>query len=137
MDDKINVGDTYEETVRFHQEQVDMFAKITGDSNPLHVDAEYAARTPFGRPIVHAFLAAAIFSKVFGTEWPGKGTVVFMYQNMAFRAPVFVENDYTAKFRVADVNGEKHIGVVECSLLDTEGHVMMEGRAMLKHKGRF
>ena len=52
------------------------------------------------------FFAGAIFSKVFGTTWPGEGTI-YMFQEMSFRAPVFVENDYTAKFEVIEINDEK------------------------------
>ena len=136
MADKIKVGDTYIEPVRFHQDQIDMFAKISGDCNPLHINPEYAAKTPFGRPIVHGFFAGAVFSKVFGTEWPGEGTV-YMYQDMTFRAPVYVEKDYTAKFLVEEVNSEKHRGLIKCTLEDTEGHVLMEGHAKLKHTEKF
>lgn len=136
MATKIQVGDTYSENVKFHQDQIDMFAKISGDCNPLHINPDYAAKTPFGRPIVHGFFAGAVFSKVFGTEWPGEGTV-YMYQDMTFRAPVFVEKDYIAKFLVEEVNEEKHRGLIKCALEDLEGHVLMEGHAKLKHTEKF
>ena len=79
---KIRVGDTYTQEVRYTQANVDMFAKISGDNNPIHINPEYAAKTPFGKPIVHGFFAGAIFSKVFGTQWPGEGTI-YMFQDMA------------------------------------------------------
>ena len=133
---KIKVGETYTEKVRYTQANVDAFAQISGDNNPIHINAEYAAKTPFGKPIVHGFFAGAIFSKVFGTTWPGEGTI-YMFQEMSFRAPVFVENDYTAKFEVIEINEEKHRGVIKCTLEDTEGNAAIIGEAKLMHKERF
>ncbi|HHT04443.1 MAG TPA: MaoC family dehydratase [Bacteroidales bacterium] len=133
---KIKVGDTYTEKVRYTQANVDAFAEISGDNNPIHINAEYAAKTPFGKPIVHGFFAGAIFSKVFGTTWPGEGTI-YMFQEMSFRAPVFVENDYTAKFEVIEINDEKHRGVIKCTLEDAEGKAAIIGEAKLMHKERF
>ena len=133
---KIKVGDTYTEKVRYTQANVDAFAEISGDNNPIHINAEYAAKTPFGKPIVHGFFAGAIFSKVFGTTWPGEGTI-YMFQEMSFRAPVFVENDYTAKFEVIEINEEKHRGVIKCTLEDAEGKAAIIGEAKLMHKERF
>lgn len=133
---KIKVGDTYSEKVRFNQANIDKFAEISGDNNPIHVNAEYATKTPFGRCIVHGFFAGAVFSKVFGTQWPGEGTI-YMYQDMAFRAPVFVEKDYVAKFEVLEVNEEKHRGLIQCVLEDEEGKVAITGQAKLMHTERF
>lgn len=133
---KLKKGNTYTEKVLFTQENVDKFAEITGDNNPIHINKEYAAKTPFGKPIVHGFFAGAVFSKVFGTEWPGEGTI-YMFQDMAFRAPVFVEQEYIAKFEVMEVDEEKHRGIIQCTLEDSEGRVAISGQAKLKHTERF
>lgn len=133
---KLKVGDNYEEAVRFTQANVDKFAEISGDNNPIHINPEYAAKTPFGKPIVHGFFAGAVFSKVFGTQWPGEGTI-YMFQDMAFHAPVFVENDYVAKFEVIEVNEEKHRGVIKCTLEDKDGKQLIIGQAKLMHLERF
>lgn len=134
--DKIKVGDSFEHKVRFTQDNVNTFAKITGDCNPIHVDAQYAAKTPFGRCIVHGFYAGSVFSKVFGMLWPGEGTI-YMYQEMAFRAPVFVDKDYTAHFEAVEVNEEKHRGVIKCLLIDPEGKEVIIGQAKLQNTARF
>lgn len=133
---KLKVGDHYEEKVRFTQANVDKFAEISGDNNPIHINPEYAAKTPFGKPIVHGFFAGAVFSKVFGTQWPGEGTI-YMFQDMAFRAPVFVENDYVAKFEIIEVNEEKHRGVIKCTLEDADGRQLIIGQAKLMHTEKF
>jgi acyl dehydratase len=132
----IKTGDTYQHALMFQQSDVDAFAKITGDNNPIHIDAEYAAKTPFGRPIVHGFLSGAVFSKVFGTLFPGEGTI-YLYQDMKFMAPVFVNQPYTAKFEVAEVNTEKHSAVIKCTLENDEGKVCIDGTAKLKNNMQF
>lgn len=132
----IRVGDTYEHEVTFTQQQVDTFAEITGDCNPIHIDPVYAASTPFGRPIVHGFLSGAVFSKVFGMLFPGPGTV-YMAQEMRFVGPVFVEEQYKAVFEVIEINTERHNGVVRCALIDSQGKECIVGQAKLKHATEF
>jgi len=132
----IKTGDTYQHALTFKQSDVDAFAKITGDNNPIHIDAEYAAKTPFGRPIVHGFLSGAVFSKVFGTLFPGEGTI-YLYKEMKFMAPVFVEQPYMAKFEVTEVNTEKHTAIIKCILENAEGKVCIDGSAKLKNNMQF
>ncbi len=134
--ERIKVGDVYTFDVMYHQKDVETFAQISGDNNPIHINQEYAKQTPFGQCIVHGFFAGAVFSRVFGTQWPGEGTV-YMNQEMSFRAPVFVEKPYTAKFKVLEINEEKHRGVIECILEDEQGKQAIIGKAMLKHNNRF
>lgn len=132
---KIKLGDTYSEEIVFKQDNVIKFAECTGDNNPIHLDEEYAAKTPFGKPIVHGFLAGSVFSKVFGTEWPGEGTI-YMNQSMSFFAPVFAGETYTAKFEVIETNEEKHRGVVKTTLEDASGKIVIDGTAMLMHRDK-
>ena len=95
----LKVGDKYEYEFSYTQQDVELFARVTGDNNPIHIDAEFAKMTPFGRPIMHGFLSGAVFSKVFGTLFPGQGTI-YMSQEMKFRAPMFVDTKYKALFEV-------------------------------------
>ncbi len=134
--EKIKIGDTFTERVKFTQSQVNQFAETSGDKNPIHIDAGYAAKTPFGKPIIHGIFAASVFSKVFGTQWPGEGTI-YMFQDVFFKAPAFVEVEYTAKFEVTEVNEEKHRGVIQCTLEDPEGKIIISGQAKLMHTERF
>jgi len=132
----IKPADTYTYNVAFNQSNVNTFAEITGDDNPIHLDAEFAKNTIFGKPIVHGFYSASVFSMVFGTKFPGEGTI-YLYQDMKFLAPVFVEQSYKAKFEVLEVNTEKHIGTVKCVLEDETGKIVIEGIAKLKNNTQF
>ena len=113
----IEAGSTYSHSFSFTQAEVDLFAKISGDNNPLHINAEFAANTPFKRPIMHGFLGGSIFSKVFGTLFPGEGTI-FMKQNMQFMRPMFVDTVYEAQFTVKEVFKEKHRAIIETTIVD-------------------
>ncbi len=132
----IKLGDTYSHNITFNQNNVNIFAEITGDNNPIHIDPEFAKNTPFGRPIVHGFYSASVFSMVFGTKFPGEGTI-YMYQDMKFFAPVFVDEQYTAKFEVIEVNTEKHRGTIKCILANKDGNPVIEGIAKLQNAKQF
>ncbi len=125
----IDQGTTYNHTFRFTQQEVELFAQVTGDKNPVHLDASYAAKTMFKVPIMHGFLGGSVFSKVFGTLFPGEGTI-YLKQSMAFMRPMFVETDYEVRMNVKEVNKEKHRAIVETVIVDkTTGDVVINGEA--------
>jgi len=86
-------GDNYQLEFRFTQNQVEDFARLTGDSNPLHLDPDYASRTLFKKPIIHGVLGASIFSKIMGTLFPGEGTI-YLSQQLEFKRPMYVDTTY-------------------------------------------
>lgn len=133
---KIQIGDKYVFNHIYRQSDVDVFAKITGDDNPIHINEEFASKSIFKRPIVHGFLAGATFSKVFGTLFPGNGTI-YLSQNMKFFRPVFVNEEYTASFIVKEINREKGTGIIECKLSNHEGELCIDGEAKLKNNFSF
>lgn len=127
-------GATHRHAFRFTQADVDAFARVTGDTNPLHLDAAYAAQTPFKRPIIHGMLGASIFTKVLGTEFPGYGSV-YLNQTLEFLRPMFVETDYEAVFTVQSVNADRHTAEILGELRDAQtGKVTTRGLATLMHR---
>lgn len=131
----ITVNQEYRHTFSFTQQDVEKFAAVSGDNNPIHLDPEYAAKTVFKKPIIHGFLGASVFSKVFGMLFPGEGTV-YMSQNMRFMAPIFTDQPYEAVFKVLEVNAEKHRAKIETTVLDNEGKVIISGDAMVMNPNR-
>jgi acyl dehydratase len=113
----IEKDQTYNHDFRFSQDEVNRFAEVTGDKNPVHLDAEYAAKTMFKRPIMHGMLSASLFSKVFGTLFPGEGTI-YLKQTLNFLKPMYVETDYVAEFIVKEVIKDKNRAVVETLIKD-------------------
>ena len=108
----LNVGDSHKSTFSFTQEQVAIFAELTGDKNPIHLDAEYAANTRFKKRIIHGHLTSSIFTKVLGMEFPGEGSI-YMKQETEYLFPMVVDTEYEAVFTVIEVNREKHIAKIQ------------------------
>lgn len=132
----IQQGETYTHSFSFTQDEVNHFAAITGDKNPVHLDEAYAAKTMFKRPIMHGFLGGSIFSKVFGTLFPGEGTI-YLKQSMAFMKPMFVNTEYEAVFTVKEVNSEKHRMTVETKIIEKEtGAETITGEATVMNVSR-
>lgn len=125
----MEVGDSYTISFSFTQEQVAQFAEVTGDDNPIHLDADFAANTPFKKPIIHGFLGGSIFSKVLGTLFPGKGSI-YIRQSMEFLRPMFVEQAYRADFKIVSINREKHRAVISTEVFDaTTNKITIKGEA--------
>ncbi len=95
-------GQIHTHKFSFAQTDVEAFARISGDTNPLHLDADYAAKTVFRRPIMHGFLGASVFSKVMGTQFPGEGSI-YLKQSMEFVQPMFTDVLYEAVFTVMEI----------------------------------
>jgi len=85
---------------------VDAFAALSGDYNPVHVSAEFAAGTMFKKRIAHGFLTGSLISTVLGTKLPGPGAI-YLSQTMKFRAPVYLGDTVTATVKIESVDAEK------------------------------
>lgn len=125
----IEVGQIFTHDFSFSQEEVNRFADVTGDKNPVHLNAEYAAKTMFKKPIMHGMLSASLFSKVFGTLFPGEGTI-YLKQSLSFMKPMYVNTTYEAVFTVKEVIKDKNRAIVETLIKDkTSGNVCTSGEA--------
>ena len=104
--ESLQPGDSFSFTRAISTEDVRLFAEVTGDDNPIHVDANYASETRFGKPIVHGVLLLGIISKVLGRDFPGHGSVAVGI-SCRFIRPVPVGSDVTIEVKVAE-KLEKH-----------------------------
>lgn len=106
-----------------------MFAGISGDTNPVHLNQEYASGTMFQGRIAHGMLSASFISTVLGTKLPGPGCV-YLSQTLKFKAPVRVGDTVRARATVTDIIAEKKRVVLKtvCTVGDT---VVLEGEAMV------
>lgn len=124
----IEINEVYTHEFQFSQEEVNQFAQVTGDKNPVHTDADYAAKTMFKRPIMHGMLGASLFSKVFGTLFPGEGTI-YLKQSLNFLKPMYVNTPYEAVFTVKELLKDKNRAVIETLIKNKDGNVCTSGEA--------
>ncbi len=110
-------------------EDVARFAEATGDFNPLHFDAEFAATTVFGAPIAHGILSAGYISALIGTRLPGPGTI-YLSQQLRFRAPVRIGDTVTARITVAAVDRARRRVRLDTACL-VGGAVVLDGEALV------
>ena len=111
-----------------------VFADVTGDRNPVHLDATYAATTPFKTRISHGMLTAGYISAVFGTQLPGPGAI-YVSQTLNFRAPVRHGDAVVATVRIIDLIPAKRRARFEC-ICRVGDKVVLEGEAILMVPGR-
>jgi acyl dehydratase len=124
------INEVYVHEFQFSQDEVTRFAEVTGDRNPVHIDPEFAAKSMFRRPIMHGMLSASLFSKVFGTLFPGEGTI-YLKQSLNFLKPMYVDTKYEAVFTVKDVQKDKNRAVVETLIKNADGLVCTSGEATI------
>jgi acyl dehydratase len=110
----------------FTEEDLQRFIEITGDVNPLHVDDEFAAKTQFGRRVLHGMLTASILSTMVGMLLPGTGAI-YRSQTITFLLPVYPGETVTAHFVVRAVDRAKHRLDIEAWIENEAGDHVIEG----------
>ncbi len=105
------------------------FATVSGDTNPVHLEEDFARQTRFKERIAHGLLSASFISAVLGTRLPGPGCI-YLSQNLKFRAPVRIGDTVTAKATITDIDWDK--GKVSLETVCTVGDkVVVDGQAQL------
>ena len=107
-----------------------MFAGVSGDTNPLHQNQEFAKYTQFGEPIIHGMLTASLISTLIGTRLPGPGCI-YMDQSLKFTVPVKVGDTVNAKVEVIELHRDRPYAILEttCSV---KGEIVLTGKARVK-----
>ncbi len=126
--DEISIGDTASFRRTVTEDLVDMFAAVSGDHNPVHLDAEFAAGTQFGQRIAHGMIAGAFISAAIATEMPGPGTI-YLGQEVQFRAPVFLGDELTVNLEVTDKHESKPWVTLSTVVVNQEGKAVVKGEA--------
>ena len=125
---EIAVGDTACIERTLSTQDIQLFAILSGDVTPQHLDAEYAASTRFHGVIAHGMWGGALISAVLGTRLPGPGTV-YLGQTLKFRAPVHVGDTLAIRVTVATRDEAKNLLTLACSCINQKGVVVIEGEA--------
>lgn len=109
---------------------VEAYAKLTGDYNPIHFDADYAAQTPFGKPIVHGPLVLTFVTTLFAKEYPGPGTV-YLSHEVKYLKPVLVGDTINATLELIEETSKGHL-IVRTTCSNQGGDIVLDGIARLK-----
>lgn len=130
-------GDEFRHVYSYTQDDVDTYARVSGDTNPLHIDAAAGKASMFGRNIIHGFLGASVFTKIFGALWYADGHV-YMSQNIKWLKPMFVDTKYEAVIKVKEIFPEKNRILYECAVYDLNTKEQtIAGEALLLNKKQY
>ena len=123
-------GDKASRTTPITDEMIRLFADLTGDTNPVHLDEAYAAGTRFGRRIAHGMIAAGLISATLANDLPGPGTV-YLSQTLHFKAPVYPGDTITPTVEVKSVRPDKPIVTLITSCKNQSDAVVLTGEAVV------
>ena len=126
--DEIKVGDSAELTRTLGRQDIELFAVMSGDVNPAHVDEEYAKSDIFHEVIAHGMWGGALISAVLGTELPGPGTI-YLNQSLSFRRPVGLGDTVTVRVSVKEKKPQKKRLIFDCLCLNQDGETVIKGEA--------
>jgi len=124
----LQLGQSASYTKTITNKDVLLFAEVSGDDNPVHVNEEYALTTMFKGRIVHGALVASLFSKVLGTDLPGNGTI-YLGQESRFMKPVRLNETITATVPVVEILVEKNRVKLETIARNSAGEIVVTGFA--------
>jgi len=124
----VSVGQTAARSLTLTEQHVKTFAELTGDYNPLHFDADFAARTKFGRLVVQGGLTTGLLHALVAMDLPGPGTV-FLSQNWKFTAPVYIDDTITAHAEVLSVHATKPVTQLAIRVSRQTGETVLAGEA--------
>ena len=132
--EEIKIGDKASFSKTISESDIYLFAGVTGDLNPVHINEEYAKNSLFKTRVAHGFLCASLISTVFGTHLPGPGTI-YLSQKMDFKAPVKIGDTVTATVEVIEKRDDKKILTFKTTVTNQDGTIVIDGTAVvLKHE---
>jgi len=128
--DQLHVGDSAEMAKTVTETDIALFAGVTGDFNPVHIDAVAAERSMFGGRVAHGMLSAGFISAVLGMRLPGPGSV-YLSQSLRFTKPVRIGDTVTARVEVLEVIAAKRRVRLATTCRNQNGEVVVEGEAVV------
>jgi 3-hydroxybutyryl-CoA dehydratase len=133
--DEIKIGDDASLSRTVTEAHIVNYAGVTGDFNPVHLDAEYAAKSMFGERIAHGMLMAGLISAVLGTQLPGPNSI-YLSQDLKFKAPVKIGDTVTVVVTVTEKREDKPIMKLQTTVTNQRGEVVVDGTAVAMKPAR-
>ena len=129
--DELQTGDTASVSRTLTERDIQLFALVSGDVNPAHLDAEYAASDAFHQIIAHGMWGGGLISAVLGTQLPGPGAI-YLSQSLRFENPVGLGDTITASVTLIEKRAAHHIAVFDCACTNQNGDIVISGQAEIK-----
>jgi acyl dehydratase len=126
----MNVGDSARRTRRIRSRDIEMFASMTGDRNPLHFDEDLATASRFGGIVVQGGVTSGLLNALVAHDLPGPGSV-FLRTDWSYRAPVRPGDEITAEATVLEVRADKPIVKLRTTIHNQDGVVVLDGTAVV------
>lgn len=126
--DELTLGQKASFSKHVTEQDVALFAAVSGDVNPVHLDETFAAETMFGGRIAHGMLSGAVISAALAMEMPGPG-VIYLGQTLRFTRPVRIGDEITAHLEVIEKRDGKGIVTLACEVINQDGKVVASGEA--------
>lgn len=130
----IKIGDSASFSKTITEGDIVNYAGLTGDFNPVHIDAEYASESMFKERIAHGMLVSGLISAVLGTQLPGANSL-YLGQDLKFKAPVRIGDTATAEVTVIEKRDDKRIITLKTTVTNQKGEVVIDGSAVIKKVG--
>ena len=127
---ELRQGDQAEFSKTISETDIYLYAGITGDSNPAHINQPYAQKTFFGSRIAHGLLIAGFISTVIGTTLPGYGTI-YLRQELDFFAPAYIGDTVTAAVEVLNVDVDKNRALLKTTCRNQKNKILVDGKALV------
>jgi acyl dehydratase len=128
---KFKIGDSRRISKQFTSEDVNLFAILSEDRNPIHIDLDYASKSIFKKPIVHGFLYSSLISALIANEIPGPGSV-YLAQELHFIKPVYHNQIITAEVKVIEIRMDKSIFTLSTICYNEQNEIVVDGKAVIK-----
>lgn len=127
---QIKIGDEAFQLKIITERDIELFGEVSNDYNPVHFDSEYASKTMFKKRISHGMLVGSLFSKVFGMDLPGEGSI-YISQSLRFRRPVYLNETIKAVVTVKEIDTEKNRVYFDCVAYNQDGEKVVIGEATM------
>ena len=114
------------------EDDILLFALVSGDHNPIHLDAEYAEKSLFGKRIAHGFLIGSLISAVLGNDMPGPGSI-YLGQTLKFLAPIHIGDTVTVIVKVVALREDKRIITLHTNCTNQHDTLVLSGEATVKY----
>jgi 3-hydroxybutyryl-CoA dehydratase len=126
---ELKIGDSAQISKTITEADIELFARATGDFNPVHLDQAYAEKTMFKGRIAHGLLSVGLLSSILGNILPGHGTI-YLSQEVKFLAPVRIGDTITAEVEVIELIPEKNRAKFRTTCVNLDGKIVVDGVAL-------